>query len=224
MLFIRMVVTHMKKTLQLFCLTILISNFSFSQNQNISNDSIKYFDENYNPISKEEYENRNWRGGMLSLQGDSIHHRILSFRIIEGTIENKEILDSLLASATNRKIDSSRPLVIIYYPGKDPCNSSGTFNRKKIGKGYNTMEKGVNKIKESTVLYVYKDNDGLYDRNDGFKDWIKDPERTIERLFFNRHYPCGSFVVISEKGKFISYFGEPLRENIWEAVKDLIKK
>lgn len=214
----------MKKTLQLFCLIILISNFSFSQNQNIDNDSIKYFDENYNAISKAEYENRNWTNGMISLQGDSIHHRILSFRIIEGTIEKKEILDSVLASATNRKIDSSKPIVIFYYPGKDPCNSSGSATRKHFRRWYDKMEKGVNKIKESTIIYVYKDIDGLYDKYDGFKDWIKDPEEILERLFFNRHYLCSSFVVISEKGEFISYFGESLKENIWKAVKELTKK
>lgn len=214
----------MKKTFQLFCLTILISNFSFSQNQNIYNDSIKYFDENYNPISKDEYENRTWRGGMLSLQGDSINHRILSFRIIEGTIENKETLDSLLASATNRKIDPSKPIVIFYYPGKDPCNSSGSATRKTFRRWYDKMEKGVNRIEESTIIYIYKNIDGLYDKYDGYKEWIKDPEGTIERLFFNRHYLCNSFVVISGKSEFISYFGESPKENIWKAVKKLTTK
>jgi tRNA(Ile)-lysidine synthase TilS/MesJ len=59
--------------------------------------------------------------------------------------------------------------VIIYYPGKDWCNSSGSATRRKVRKWYNEMEKGINKIKESTIICIYKDTVGLYCKNDGFK-------------------------------------------------------
>lgn len=214
----------MKKIFQIFCLTILISNFAFSQNQTIVHDSIKYFDENYKPISKTEFETRNWRKDMISVQGDSINHQILNYREIRGTIKNKKVLDSVLSAATNRKIDSSKPIVILYYPGKDPCNSSGSANRKHFRKWYDKMEKGVNKIKESNIIYVYKDIDGLYGKYDGFKDWIKDPQEILEKLFFTRHYLCSSFVVISEQGRYMSYFGESSKENIWKSVRELANK
>jgi hypothetical protein len=175
----------MKKPFLIFIITVFLSNILFSQNQKIENDSIKYFDENYNPISKMEFENRKY-------------------------------LDSLLSKSANRKIDSTKPLVILYYPGKDPCNSSGTATRRTKKSWYNKMEKGINKIKESNILYIYKNDNGLID---GFKEWIKDPEQTIERLFFKRHYPCSSFVVISEKNEFISYFGEFSKEYVWKAVE-----
>lgn len=214
----------MKKTLLLFCLTFLISNLAFSQNQNIDNNSIKYFDENYKPISKIEFEKRNWTKDVISAQGDSTNHKILLYRKIKGRIDNKKILDSVLSSATNRKIDASKPIVIFYYPGKDICNSSGRATKKTFREWYNKMEKGVHKIKESTIIYVYKDIDGLYDKYDGDKDWIKDPARIVERHFFNRHYLCNSFVVISKKGEFISYFGESPMENIWKAVREINRK
>ena len=77
------------------------------------------------------------------------------------------------------------------------------------------MEKGINKIKESNIIYVYKTQEGLID---GFKEWFKDPEQTIEKLFFKRHYPCSSFVIISENNEFISHFGEFSKEYLWKVL------
>ena len=208
----------MKKNLRILIISVFISSLSFSQNKKMNNDDYKYFDENYNPISKTEYDSRKWKNRLLSIQGDSINHKILSVRENQGALQNRKYLDSLLTLSANRKIDSTKPLVILYYPGKDPCNSSGTATRRTKKSWYNNMEKGINKVKESNVIYVYKTEDGLID---GFKEWIKDPEQTIERLFFKRHYPCSSFVVISGKGNYISYFGEFTKEYVWKAVEIL---
>jgi hypothetical protein len=49
----------MNITFQIFILTIFISSLSFSQNRITDNDDYKYFNENYNSISKIEYENGN---------------------------------------------------------------------------------------------------------------------------------------------------------------------
>ncbi|WP_299118949.1 hypothetical protein [uncultured Winogradskyella sp.] len=212
----------MKKIFQIFIIAISISSFSFSQNQKIDNDSIKYFDENYSPISKTEFESRKKQNRLLSiLQGDSINHKVLSLRENHGTLQNRRYLDSLLTLSTNKEIDSTKPLVIIYYPGKDSCNSSGTATRRTRRSWYNQMEKGINRIRASNIIYVYKESDGLFGGNDGFKEWIKDPEQTVERLFFNRRYNCSSFVVISDKSDFISYFGEFTKEYVWKAVEIL---
>jgi len=208
----------MKKTFRILIITIFTYSLSFSQNKNMDNDDFKYFDENYNPISKTEYDSRKWKNRLLSIQGDSINHKILSVREKQGALQNRKYLDSLLTLSSNRKIDSTKPLVILYYPGKDPCNSSGTATRRTKKSWYNKMEKEINKVRESNIIYIYKSKDGLID---GFKEWIKDPEQTIERLFFKRHYPCSSFVVISGKGNFISYFGEFTKEYVWKAVEIL---
>ena len=213
----------MKKTLQIFCLTILISNFSNSQNQKIKNDDIKYFDENYIPISKTEFENKKWKNSLLSIEGDSINHKMLSIRWNQGTLENKKILDSLLTSATNKKIDSSKTIVIIYYPGKDPCNSSGSATKGYRKAWFKKLEKKLYKITQTKPIYIYKDKDGI-EKYDGIMTWYEDPNKTIESLFFKYHYPCNSFVVISEKGGFISYFGEFSKEYVWKAAKMLTDK
>jgi hypothetical protein len=59
---------------------------------------------------------------------------------------------------------------------------------------------------------------GLYGRNDGYRSWYKDQSRVSENMFFKRHYPCYSFVVISEKGEYLSYFGKFPKELVWKAV------
>lgn len=214
----------MKKSLLIVIIIILISNFSFAQNQKTDNNNIKYFDENYNPVSKTEYESRKLENRLLSIQGDSIHHKILSLREQEGTVANRKYLDSLLTRSTNKKIDSTKPLVIVYYPGKDPCNSSGTATRRSSKRWFTKMEKGIDKIRDSNIIYVYKDKGGLNGKNDGFKEWNKDPEHIIERLFFKRHYPCSSFVVVSENDHFISYFGEFAKDHVWKAVEVLTEE
>ncbi|HLS30373.1 MAG TPA: hypothetical protein VK021_05925 [Flavobacteriaceae bacterium] len=210
----------MKSTFRIFIIIVLISSFSYAQNKEVD-DNIKYFDESYNQISKTEFDDKKRGNRLLSIQGDSAHHKLLSLREYRGVLQNRKYVDSLLTSSTNKVIDSTKPLVIVYYPGKDPCNSSGTATRKTKRKWFKKMEKGINKIAASNIIYVYKTKDGLYGKNDGFKEWIKDPEQTIENLFFKRHYPCSSFVVIAENNEFITYFGEFAKEFVWKAVEML---
>ncbi|PWH82780.1 hypothetical protein DIS18_11150 [Algibacter marinivivus] len=212
----------MKKSLQIFITIALISSFLFSQNQKMENN-IKYFDENYNPILKTEYENRKWENGLLSIQGDSINHKILSVRENRGTIENKKKLDSLLTSIINKKIDSSKTIVIIYYPGKDLCNSSGSASKSYIKSWFKRLEKKLYKITQTKPIYIYKDKEGLEKYGNGVMNWYKDPNEIIEKLFFKYHYPCSSFVTISKKGDFISYFGEFSKEYVWKSAEILTK-
>jgi hypothetical protein len=215
----------MKKSLRIFItsILILIASFSFSQNQKIENDNIKYFDENYNLISKTEYENRKWKNSLLNIQGDSINHKILTVRTYEGRLKNKKNLDSLLSSTISNKIDSSKTIVIIYYPGKDPCNSSGSATKSSKKTWFKELEKKLYKITQTKPIYIYKDKDGI-EKYDEIMTWYKDPYGTIEKLFFKYHYPCSSFVVISKEGEFISYFGEFSKEYVWKAAEILTKK
>jgi len=208
--------------LQLFCLTILFASFSYSQNKKLENKVIKYFDENYKQISETEFENRKSKKQLLSVEGDSTHHKILSPLGYQGTIENKEVLDSLLSSLINKKIDSLKTLVIIYYPGKDECNSSGTatYETRKIW--FEELEKKLFKITQTKPIYIYKSKEGL-EKYYGLLSWYKDPDGIIEKLFFKYHYPCSSFVVISKTGEFKSSFGEITKENIWSFAKSLTK-
>ena len=213
----------MKNTLQLFCLTILFTSFSFSQNKELENKDVKYFDENYKQISETEFEIRKKKKHLLSVEGDSIHHQILSSTGYQGTIENKKVLDSILSSLTNKKIDSSKTIVIIFHPGKDECNSSGSATAETRKIWFEELERKLFKITQTKPIYIYKEKEGT-EKDDEILTWHKDPNRLIESLFFKYHYPCSSFVVISKTGEFKSYFGEITKEYIWSYAKSLQKK
>lgn len=205
----------MRKILLTLIFGILIYSCSSSK---IDNDRTKYFDENNLEISKSKFNRIRSTNKLLDIPGDSVNHKKLTLREKRGKINDKKSLELLLEKVMNLELDSNKPIVIIYHPGKDPCNSSGTTDKEWIKSWYGQLEEGLNQVAEVKPLYIYKDNDGLQKYN-GILNWNKDPEGTIERIFFKYHYPCKSFVVISKDGEYISYFGEFGKEYVWEATQ-----
>jgi hypothetical protein len=184
----------------------------------IGNEKTKYFDENNVEVSESKFFRIRSKRKLINVQGDSTNHKKLTLREKRGKITTRPFLESLLEKEIHQELDSNKPIVIIYYPGKDPCNSSGlsTIISKKAW--YEELEDGINQVAQTKPIYIYKEKEGL-EIYDGVLTWHKDPERIIEKLFFEYHYPCSSFVVISKDGKFISYFGETGKEYVWEATE-----
>jgi hypothetical protein len=180
----------------------------------------RYFDDNNVEISKSKFDELRATNKVLEIPGDSINHKKLTQRGQRGQIDNRAALELALEQATQTSIDSDKPIVIMYYPGKDPCNSSGSPNRDSTKVWHDELEKGVYEIAKVKPFYIYKNDKGLK-RFRGGLDWRKDPDGLIERLFFKYHYPCDSFVVISKEGHFVSYFGEFGKEYVWGALKML---
>lgn len=185
-----------------------------------SSQPIKYFDAHNRQISKSEFDKKLSTRDYFRIPGDSINHQKLIFREETGQIQNVERLYELVKQTINKKIDVSKPLVVIYYPGKDRCNSGGTATKTTTTIWYRDLEWGLKRIAKVKPIYIYKSDEGL-ERYRGIKTWRKDPENTFEQLFFEHKYPCGSFVVISKTGEYISYFGEYPMEFVWEATKIL---
>jgi len=205
----------MKKILLTLIFGILIYSCSSTK---IGNDKTKYFDENNMEISRSKFNRIRSTSKLLYIPGDSVNHKKLTLREKRGKITNRVILESLLEKETKQELDSNKPIVIVYYPGKDPCNSSGTATKESRKIWFWQLEDGINQIAQIKPIYIYKDNEGL-EKYDGVLTWHKDPEGTIERLFFEYHYPCSSFVVISKDGNYISYFGEFRNESVWKATQ-----
>ena len=182
----------------------------------------KYFDENNVEISKSKFHLIRSTNKLLYMSGDSANHKKLTLREKRGKITNRALLESLLEKETNQELDSTKPIVIIYYPGKDRCNSSGSATKESRKIWFGQLEDGINQVAQTKPIYIYKYNDGL-EKYDGVLTWHKDPEGTVERLFFEYHYPCSSFVVISKNGNYISYFGEFGKEYVWEATQIMNK-
>lgn len=205
----------MKKILLTLVFGILIYSCSSTK---IANDKTKYFDENNVKISKSKFNRIRSTNKLLDIPGDSANHKKLTLREKRGKITNRALLESLLEKETNQELDSNKPIVIIYYPGKDLCNSSSSATKESIKIWFGQLEDGINQVAQTKPIYIYKDNNGLQ-KYDGVLTWHKDPERTVEKLFFKYHYPCSSFVVISKDGNYISYFGEFGKEYVWEATQ-----
>ena len=204
----------MKKYILLFSLTVLICACNSTKT--------KYFDENGVEVSKEEFKSEVHSYEKFEIPGDSIHHKKLMTRAQNGYIDNREVLELLLEKATNRELDSDKPIVVMYYPGKDKCNSSGTATKKTLKIWHKDIEKGIKVIVDVTPVYIYKDAEGL-GKYDGVVDWYKDPEGIIETTFFKHHYPCGSFVVISKDGEYVSGFGEYGHTKDYQATAQMTK-
>lgn len=139
-----------------------------------------------------------------------------------GKFENFEAYRTLVSNKTSEKLDDTKPLVIIYHPGKDACNSSGSATKETLKNWYKTLEDGVQQLNANAPIYLYKEKEGL-EKYNGVLHWHKDPDSLTEKLFFKYHYPCSSFVVISSDGEYVSYFGEFSKEHVWNAI-NLISK
>jgi len=205
----------MKKILQITIIGILIYSCSATKT---GKERTRYFDENNLEISKSKFDRIRSTNKLFEIPGDSTNHKKLTLREKRGKITNRALLETLLENEINQELDSTKPIVIIYYPGKDPCNSSGLATKESRRNWFAQLEDGIIKVAQTKPIYIYKNNDGL-EKYDGVLTWHKDPEETVERLFFEYHYPCSSFVVISKDGNYISYFGEFGKEYVWEATQ-----
>ena len=206
----------MRKILTLIISAILINSCSSLQRD------FTYLDINNNEISKSKFRQKRSTNQYLDIQIDSLNQKKLIERTKTGKLENFEAYRSLVSNKTSEKIDNTKPLVIIYHPGKDACNSSGSATKETLKNWHKTLEDGVQQLKANAPIYLYKEKEGL-EKYDGILNWHKDPDGLTEKLFFKYHYPCSSFVVISSDGEYISYFGEFSKEYVWNAI-NLISK
>ena len=206
----------MRKILTLIISGILINSCSSSQGD------FTYLDINNNEISKSKFRQKRSTNQYLDIQIDSLNQKKLIERTKTGKLENFEAYRSLVSNKTSVKLDNTKPLVIIYHPGKDACNSSGSATKETLKNWYGTLEDGVQQLKANAPIYLYKEKEAL-EKYDGILNWHKDPDGLTEKLFFKYHYPCSSFVVISSDGEYISYFGEFSKEYVWNAI-NLISK
>jgi len=184
-----------------------------------------YYDVNNKVIDKETFDKLlsnpvYYRVDNDSLQASRILHKDERGEI--GFLENVEEFYHELNEKLNLNLLTDKPLIIYYYPGKDPCNSGGMYiSRKEYFASSKKLAKKVKKIADVNVVRVYKNNEGLTTIKD--LDWKKDPNALIENLFFNYHYGCESFVIIY-KDKYAAVFGEYGHQQVTAALKDLLQK
>ena len=195
---------------------LLLSIFIFSCS---STKDYSYFDENTIEISKKDFNKKKKTGGFLEITIDSMSRK-LTTREKRGTLNNMPKFIETLEAGLNTKLYTSKPISIIFYPGQDDCNRVLSTRTDMALERFKQLEVGLQQVANIKPLYIYKDAKGL-ENYEGLLDWKEDPNQFIEHLFFKHHYPCNSFVVISSKGDYISYFGEFPKEFVWEAAQIL---
>ena len=184
-----------------------------------------YYDADNNKIDKTTFDKLLAIKEYYHVENDSLKAFKLMYRNNRGergSLGDSENLFKELNEKLNLKLDSSKPLIIYYYPGKDPCNSGGMYTiRREYLKSSKQLDKKVKRLTDVNILRVYKDDDGLTTKED--IDWKKDPNGLIENLFFNYHYGCESFVIIN-KEKYLAFFGEYGHNQVTESLKEILKK
>jgi hypothetical protein len=142
----------------------------------------------------------------------------LVHRMPAGLVDAKPIYQKLGLEDAFR---DGKPLIVIYYPGKDECNSTGLGNTpESLRKNVKSVARYAEKQDAVSPLYIYKNPHGL-EKYRGIQEWTNDPDGLFEKQFFPFHYPCGSFVVISPKGNFRGILGEYPISQIDVALKKL---
>ena len=145
----------MRKILTLIISGILINSCSSSQGD------FTYLDINNNEISKSKFRQKRSTNQYLDIQIDSLNQKKLIERTKTGKLENFEAYRSLVSNKTSVKLDNTKPLVIIYHPGKDACNSSGSATKETLKNWHKTLEDGVQQLKANAPIYLYKEKEGL---------------------------------------------------------------
>ncbi|RZL39030.1 MAG: hypothetical protein EOP00_28080 [Pedobacter sp.] len=198
--------------------TLLLFLVAFKVNAQ-TESKVKYFDINYKEITEKEFKKARQTNTVLDIVIDSTQNRKLIERQEVGSVDRRKI-QMALEKATNKEIDSNEFIVIIYHPGPDPCNSSGSGDMEIA---YSLITTGVSKVVKANIAYIYKNLNGE-EAVSRTARWNDDPDNLIERTFFKYPYPCGSFAVIDKSGNYISYFGEYPTYYVANAIELLKKK
>lgn len=185
-------------------------------------DEIFFYDENEKQVSQEVFEKLQNKRYSMVVKNDSLEkYRILpKDRTERGKIVNLEEIILKIETRIGTPIDRTKPIIIIYHPGQDPCNTSGSASHQSRRAWFKILEKKIFKISKTKPIYLYKKVDGL-EKYNRIINWFKDPENIVEKTFFRFHYPCSSYVIISPDGTYISFFGEFSKEQLWSHLEAL---
>ncbi len=176
-----------------------------------------YFNEFGRRIVKTEYEDKILNGPYFGVPADQPGDMKLVHRMPVGVVDAKPIYQAL---GLEEAFKAGKPLIIIYYPGKDECNSTGASDSAYLKNKHKALLRYAEKHLAEGPLYFYKNPHGL-EKYEGIQTWKADPDGIFERTFFRYPYPCGSFVVISSKGTYRAILGEYPVSQVDVALKKL---
>jgi len=185
------------------------------------NKKIIFADEDLNILSKEEYLNNPLQKKHFEyeVKNDSSIIRVKVERQKFGRIDKatNQKIRVYLQNLSNYPIDSSKTIVINYFPSVDKCQGKDNWNSFFIQK-CNSYIKRLEKINNISQFFIFKDKNSVKNFGRKFK-WYKDEDKLIEKNFFKFHYPCFSYVIIKPNGNYYSERGEYNISSIPEKLK-----
>lgn len=207
----------MKRATLLLLLLITFHCILYSQNK-----TEKYFNSNFENISKKEFDdfilNDNYLYNVFEHKNQFEY--ILYQRKTRGKLALEE-LNKLNNSLIKKGTLDNNITIIIYYPGKDDCNGMERISTWNI---FDTdYLRKIKKINSVNNFWIYKSDENLKYYQPNKVDWKNDNDQVVEKLFFKMHYPCFSSAVIDKDGNYILNLGEFGKQHIWEDVIELTK-
>lgn len=177
-----------------------------------------YFDERGKRILYPEYEEKIVNGPYFGVPGKQSGEMRLIHRMPVGLTDARLFYEKL---GKMDAFQAGQPLVVIFYPGKDECNSArSTSDPKTLKSDHLAVLRYVKKQGAAAPVYLYQQPHGL-EKYEGIHKWEPDPEGVFAQRFFSFPYPCRSFVVISPKGNYRAILGEFPISQIDVALKKL---
>lgn len=176
-----------------------------------------FFNESGKRITQADYEDKILNGPYFGIPSGESGDMKLVHRMPVGLTDSKMIYEKL---GLQQEFQAGKPIIVIYYPGKDECNSTGSNDPAYLKNKHKSLLKYAEKHDAVPPLYFYKNPHGL-EKYRGIHEWAADPDGLFEKLFFKYPYPCGSFVVISPNGNYRGILGEYPISQVDVALKKL---
>ena len=169
-----------------------------------------FFDINGNIITEKEYKkikDNPLEYFKIKAVSDTAKIFTVEKRELKGRLSNDSFnrLVLYLNTISESNVDSSKTIIINYYPGFDKCRA--TSGRDYVNSLYEIFLKEINSIEKVENYFICKSFDGIEFYDKSIK-WKIDKDRFIESNFFPNHYPCGSFLILYPDKNYYIYKGE----------------
>lgn len=127
-----------------------------------------------------------------------------------GRLSEKDYLNLKNYLKTKKKTNKDYTL-IQYHPGRDRCNGGRSYHLGNSRYGIYSrwyLKKLINEYNYD-IHWFHKKDSTMKFRSRGPIKWKVDDKDFMKNLFFPYHFPCNSFVVISNNTKnYIAVYGE----------------
>lgn len=185
---------------------LLFSQHQIENKPGVASDTV-YKNDSGDRISKNEFLRTKHSIDYFNIFIDSIPEYRLIKRDRKGKIPSGKAFYNYLSSTYSIQLDTLQPIVIIYHPGLDTCNSSGRLTRSSINQRNKRLSRNIKKFTSNELLFIAQESSTISKRMSD-TPYFYDVNRIIEKQFFEYHYPCGSYLIVDYSGNYVSYLGE----------------